>query len=413
MTTIRDPGIRRAATPTSARPLGLQEALKILAEVGDKRGVSASAALARLEALPDQAARVALARQGMTAGEKKDVEALLDDPAVKLDHPARALLSSLVGRPAAAAPVEPTFRYVRDGGTHQIQGTAAPNADVFISNAARHAVVGMADVSVKADANGRFAIDIGGYRTEGRLEARVGDDLLGWTVTDGAKSAVKNVVVAPLHNDPTAPAYLNFQALEFKPAADGTVEISKKPEPSPNMAMRIGEPNSFVHFRNTRTLEEVAVQLTELGQLPAGPLRLEAREGDVVRIECSNDGGFSGRSIPRGGELVIASSGAQASTLVSAQDKAALQSRWLALWQKFSPRLPISNLVPISEFGVARTTLSGLRSKFPDFVDSTGRVTPSDGHRYCDQLLTLVDVSERFSRPGYQPTTEDRRLLGL
>ncbi|MEW5742958.1 MAG: hypothetical protein AB1938_28845, partial [Myxococcota bacterium] len=73
--------------------LGREQALEILAQVGDRSGWSATKVLTELKKPGlSQDAQVALAAKGLSKSEKKDIEAILDEGTVKLDANARAFL---------------------------------------------------------------------------------------------------------------------------------------------------------------------------------------------------------------------------------------------------------------------------------------------------------------------------------
>lgn len=353
---------------------------------------------------------MALARQGMSASERRDVEGLLDDAQVSLSPEARGLLCEVVGRqpptPPAPPPPPPStgvrFQYQNSGFGPQITGAAAPNADVFIINAARYNAKNMLDVRARADANGRFTIDL---PTDGlnRYDWHHGDAMLGWTVSNGVKSDVKTFAMGRPEADTTAPG-LSLSNVSLIPGANNMVEVSKKSD-----GARFGEPNSWVHFIHSRTLAETSVQLTALGELPSGHLSLQGQAGDTFTIKSSN-----GTHATRGtvGDMLVSTQGSGPTPFVSTLDQRALDRTWQDLWLMFSPAPPFSNQAPSSDFGVQRTTISGFRSRFPAFVTSDGRSALSDGQLQCDKLLALVDLAERFRTPGYRPTREDRALLG-
>jgi hypothetical protein len=79
--------------------LGRDQALEILAQVGDRAGWSPGRVLAELKKPGlSQEAQIALARKGLSSSEKKDIETILDEGKVPLDPTARAFLEAVVGR---------------------------------------------------------------------------------------------------------------------------------------------------------------------------------------------------------------------------------------------------------------------------------------------------------------------------
>ena len=70
------------------------QALKILAEVGDKAGLSADKAFGKLGTLGREE-QLALIKKGMSAGEKKDLTQILDNGTVKLDPTAKSFFEAV------------------------------------------------------------------------------------------------------------------------------------------------------------------------------------------------------------------------------------------------------------------------------------------------------------------------------
>ena len=79
--------------------LGTEQALQILAEVGDRSGWSASKALTELKKPGmTQAQQIAFAQKGLSAGEKKDLAQILDAGTVPLEASAKQFLEAVLGR---------------------------------------------------------------------------------------------------------------------------------------------------------------------------------------------------------------------------------------------------------------------------------------------------------------------------
>ena len=91
-----------------------KQALNILAQVGDRSGSSSAKVLEQLSrpGITPQA-QIDIAKKGMSASEKKDIEKILDAGTVPLDADAKAFLEAVVGRgttPAGWAPGAPVVR---------------------------------------------------------------------------------------------------------------------------------------------------------------------------------------------------------------------------------------------------------------------------------------------------------------
>ena len=103
---IADRGIanlyRQLETDRASNPgvkIDQKQALNILAQVGDKNGSSSAKVLEQLSkpGITPQA-QIDLAKKGMSANEKKDLEKILDSGTVPLEADAKAFLEAVVGR---------------------------------------------------------------------------------------------------------------------------------------------------------------------------------------------------------------------------------------------------------------------------------------------------------------------------
>lgn len=93
---------QRASDPNVK--LGQQQVMELLAQIGDKSGASSSSVLAKLQQPGlSPAAQIELAKKGMSANEKKDLEKILDSGTVPLAPGAKQFLEAVVGRAAAPA----------------------------------------------------------------------------------------------------------------------------------------------------------------------------------------------------------------------------------------------------------------------------------------------------------------------
>jgi hypothetical protein len=93
---------QRASDPNVK--VGQKQVLELLAQIGDRSGASPSSVLAKLQqpGLTPRA-QIDLARKGMSAAEKKDLEKILDAGTVPLAPGAKEFLEAVVGRAAAPA----------------------------------------------------------------------------------------------------------------------------------------------------------------------------------------------------------------------------------------------------------------------------------------------------------------------
>lgn len=116
-TRIADKGISSVYKQLETTPnakLDQKSALQILAQVGDKNGTSAAKVLEQLSkpGLTPQA-QIDIAKKGMSAAEKKDLQAILDAGTVAIAPDAKAFLEAVVGRGATPTGWAPTTTPVR------------------------------------------------------------------------------------------------------------------------------------------------------------------------------------------------------------------------------------------------------------------------------------------------------------
>jgi hypothetical protein len=92
----------------SNRPIGEDQALEIVAHVGDSSRWSPKGLLAELKK-PGMTTdkQIALAKTGISTSEKADVEKILDQGTVPLDPAARTFLEQVVGRTSTPTPPNP------------------------------------------------------------------------------------------------------------------------------------------------------------------------------------------------------------------------------------------------------------------------------------------------------------------
>ncbi len=267
--------------------LGQEQALEILAQVGDRAGWSAAKVHEQLKKpgmTRDQ--QLALATKGLSSSEKKDIEKILDSGTVPLEASAKAFLEAVVGRtgPQPPPPPPPTSGLTVTGDQKNgLSGVTKAGATIEAINitTAPGGRLHMDDTMVigKADASGKFNMaKLTGDQAmkEGdlvRMRARYADGSTSDWVTVKAKGIEatdsRNAVVALFRIGMTA-------------APGGKVAVENI-----NASRQVSEPGATLQFTNVRTGEKTKVTVTETGGFPAG-FQLNGKAGDSFSVAASD-----------------------------------------------------------------------------------------------------------------------------
>ena len=262
------------------------QVLKILAEVGDRAGWSASKVADKLKGLGmTREAQVALIKQGLTANEKKDLATILDTSTLPIDPGAKALLEAVLDRGTPPSP--PPAPFVGNGnltitGDQKagISGVAKAGDSIEAINisTAPGGRLHMEDTMVigKADSFGKFTGAKLPDVQEGdliRMRARHADGTAGdWVTikaTGLASSDTRNAVVALFR-------------VGLTDAGAGKIAVTNI-----NEGRQISEPGATLQFTNKTSGETTQVKLNEVGSFPAG-FSLKGKAGDVFSIAATD-----------------------------------------------------------------------------------------------------------------------------
>jgi hypothetical protein len=262
------------------------QVLKILAEVGDRAGWSATKVLDKLKAPGmTREAQVALLKQGMSASEKKDLTTILDSGSLPIDAGAKAFLEAVVGRGTPTPPPPPPpagdgkLTITGDQKTG-ISGVAKAGDSIEAINisTAPGGRLSMEDTMVigKADSFGKFTGAKLPDVQEGdllRMRARHADGTAGdWVTikaTGLAAADTRNAVVAIFR-------------VGLTDAGAGKVGVTNI-----NEGRQVSEPGATIQFTNKSTGEKTEVKLNDAGSFPAG-LQLKGKAGDVFSIAATD-----------------------------------------------------------------------------------------------------------------------------
>jgi len=273
--------------------LGTEQALQILAEIGDRSGWSASKTLAELKKPGQtQAQQVAIAQKGLTTAEKKDLAQIVDAGTVPLEPSARAFLEAVLGRTTPGPGPGPTPNpsdIVVNG-----LSVSANQLDGLVGKTKAGATIEAINLSVaptgryhtddtfvigKADANGNF----NAAKLQGDMAMKEGDVIrLRARYADGTTSDWVNLKANTAETADTRNAQVAVFRIGLVANANGTVNVENI-----NDSRQISEPGAKVQFTNSRTGEKTVVTLDGEGTFPKG-VTLKGKAGDNFSVAASD-----------------------------------------------------------------------------------------------------------------------------
>ncbi|MFZ5439379.1 MAG: C2 family cysteine protease [Myxococcota bacterium] len=271
--------------------LGTDQAMQILAEVGDRSGWSASKTLTELKkpGLTD-AQRIALAQKGMSAGEKKDIAQILDAGTVPLEPSAKQFLEAVIGRTSPGPGPTPNPSDIKVNGltvkAGQLDGLsgltkAGATIEAINLSASPTGRYHTDDTFVigKADASGNFQ----GAKLTGDMAMKEGDVIrLRARFADGTTSDWVNLKADTAETKDTRNAEVALFRVGLTANANGTVNVENI-----NSSRQISEPGAKLQFTNLRTGEKTVVTLDGEGTFPSG-LKINGKAGDNFSVAASD-----------------------------------------------------------------------------------------------------------------------------
>ena len=266
--------------------LGRDQALEILAQVGDRWGSSTAKVLEDLKKPGlSMDAQVELAKKGMSASEKKDIETILDQGKVPLDASAKAFLEAIVGRTGGGG-----------GGTQGVNGLtitgdqhdglagvtkAGATIEAINISAAPGGRLHMDDTMVvgKADANGKFNM----AKLTGDQAMREGDLIrMRARYADGTTSDWITVKAKGIEAKDSRNAVVALFRIGMSDAGNGNVKVENI-----NSSRQVSEPGAKLQFTNLRTQEKTVVTINETGNFPDG-FTLKGKAGDSFSVAATD-----------------------------------------------------------------------------------------------------------------------------
>ncbi|MGV3619210.1 MAG: C2 family cysteine protease [Archangium sp.] len=279
----------------AAKPLGKEQALEILSHLGDSARwgqVKLADQLKKPGMSTEQ--QIALAKDGITANEKKDLETILDKGQVPLEAGARAFLEQVLGRspttPVNPTPVEPQPTAITANGisvnanqTNGLSGTTRAGASIEAINisTAPGGRLHMDDTMVigKADSNGKFDL----AKLTGEQAMREGDLIrMRARYADGTTSDWVTVKASGLEAKDSRNAVVALFRIGMADAGNGKIDVTNI-----NASRQVSEPGAKLQFTNNRTGEKTQVTVTAEGGFPAG-FKLNGKAGDSFAIAASD-----------------------------------------------------------------------------------------------------------------------------
>jgi len=265
--------------------IGQDQVLAILSEVGDRSGWSSSKVLTALKkpgTTFDQ--QVALAKKGMTAAEKKDLAAILDNGTVPLDPSARKLLESVLDR-GTPPPPPPSTNGLNITGDQKngLAGVTKAGATIEAINisAAPGGRLHMDDTMVvgKADASGKFDL----AKLTGEQAMREGDQIrMRARYADGTTSDWVTIKAHGIEAKDSRNAVVALFRIGLTDAGNGKVSVANI-----NEGRQVSEPGARLQFTNSRTNEKTIVTIGDDGSFPKD-CKLNGKPGDSFSVAATD-----------------------------------------------------------------------------------------------------------------------------
>jgi hypothetical protein len=278
----------------SNRPIGEDQALEIVAHVGDSSRWSPKGLLAELKK-PGMTTdkQIALAKTGISTSEKADVEKILDQGTVPLDPAARTFLEQVVGRTSTPTPPNPPTPptpppstnglTITGTQTNGLSGTTKAGASIEAINitTAPGGRLHMDDTMVigTADAAGKFNM----AKLTGDQALREGDLVrMRARYADGTTSDWVTVKTSGIEAKDSRNAVVALFRIGMSDAGGGKVAVDNI-----NASRQVSEPGAKLQLTNNRTGEKTEVTITDTGGFPAG-FKVNGKAGDSFSIAATD-----------------------------------------------------------------------------------------------------------------------------
>lgn len=251
---------------------------KLLAAVADSSRFSAAQMETKLSApgiTRDQ--QLDLIKTGMSANEKKDLEAILDGGTVPLTDDVRKFLNQLVGR----AEVLPTDGALRITGTQAggaVKGTVKAGSQIEVINLStapnKRLRTDDTFVAGRADASGNFSAAVNDMKEGDVIRMRARD-------ANGNTGAWVTIRATGMGTD-TRNAEVALFRFGLSDAGSGKLNLFNI-----NHGRPISEPGATIQLINNRTGEKTTVKINDEGDFPADT-KLPGKPGDKFSVRVTD-----------------------------------------------------------------------------------------------------------------------------
>jgi hypothetical protein len=278
-------------TSTIGFKIGQEQVTQMLAAVGD--GWSTGSASQVLNELKKPGltkdAQIAIAKKGLSANEKKDIENILDNGKVPLDAVAKEFLMAVVGRGSVTPPPPPPSEQSVNGLKvvgNQLNGLAGETKagatiEAINISTAPGGRLHMDDTMVigTADAAGKFNL----AKLTGEQAPREGDLIrVRARFADGTTSDWMTVKAKGIESKDTRNAVVALFRVGLSDDGNGKVSVANI-----NASRQVSEPGATLQLTNLRTQEKTKVVVTETGGFPEG-FKVNGKAGDSFSLAASD-----------------------------------------------------------------------------------------------------------------------------
>jgi len=262
-------------------PIDEGKALELLQHVADGRGYDGKRAGAKLKGFSTRDEQLSFIKGGMTAGEKKDLVAILDKGTVPLDPAARQLIEAVLDR-QAPQPIGGPITLVGSQ-ANGLAGQAKPGDVIEAINisAAPAGRLHMDEGTVvaTAGADGKFSAG----KLTGDQAIKEGDLIrMRAKHTDGTFSDWVTVKASGIAPNDTRNAEVALFRIGATDSGNGKVSITNI-----NASRQVSEPGAKLQFTNVRTGEKSLVTIDDKGGFPAG-FQVNGKAGDTFSVAATD-----------------------------------------------------------------------------------------------------------------------------
>ncbi|MCC6807429.1 MAG: hypothetical protein IT381_08395 [Deltaproteobacteria bacterium] len=282
-------GLETQLAANPATKIDSTNVVELLATVADGGGQGGAAALVQaLKAAASKQAQLDIVKKGLSAGEKKDLEAILDSGTVPVAAEWKNFFEAVVGRATlnngGGGGATAALKILGDQAGNVISGTAKAGVvieaiNVTTAPGGRFHIDDTVQIAT-ADASGKFT----GKLTGPQLDGTKTGDLIRLRTRDasGKTSDWVTVRASGLGASDTRNAVVALFRIGLSAEAGGKIAVANI-----NESRQISEPGAQIQFKNERTGKTTLVTLDDEGQFPKN-LKLEGKAGDKITVAATD-----------------------------------------------------------------------------------------------------------------------------